>query len=613
MAGQVPDGWIRMFPRLNMWPKFVLSSVIILTPMVILGYLLVQENVSQSKQQMLQESALASDLVASSANGYLQSSKSLLKSAAQSPEIVHGNIYESEAALGRLYLQQPEFRNIFLVDLQKEEVSASLFHSPELSLAPDVLAFLKSVASTEEARFSDRIFYQSEKLPVVMIGVPIRDDSGRYTKVLSGLLSMSRLQLELGMLTAGKDISIVIVDSRGGVLVHPNWDYVYAGEDLSGLGPVQASLSGQQGVMEYRAPDGELELAAYQPIPATTWGVFASKPVEVAYGPAQQALTLGLLYIGGALVVAVLLGVLFGRILLEPLRQLAKRLTSMGFGDSKEGSTQDTGDEFFQLNHAVGTMWTRLQQNLDELDSTRHEIQAKSAQLQSMLSRLSRAQEEERKRIAQDIHDGLSQFAYLALLNARRSEKLMGTDSEEALRRLRLTEELLDQAVIEIRDTIYRLEPPTRKHGGLIPALERCIKTVENTGGVPCELQISGIPVRLRCEEETAVYRIVQEALNNALQHSRASVVSVSIDYRDAEMTTTVRDNGNGFEPGLALEGDGQHFGLSGMRERAAAVGANLAISSSRELGTEVSLSLRHKGGRQGRKTNGKSAATAGR
>ena len=149
--------------------------------------------------------------------------------------------------------------------------------------------------------------------------------------------------------------------------------------------------------------------------------------------------------------------------------------------------------------------------------------------------------------------------------------------------------EIAQQALQEMRLLVYELRPLPLESEGLIGALEQRLETVERRAGLQARLLVEG-EIELAADLEEEVYRIVQEALNNALKHARASEVLVSARVADDSVVFEVADNGQGFDPADTHEKGG--LGLISMQERATKIGGQLTISSVPGEGTKVTISV---------------------
>lgn len=206
-----------------------------------------------------------------------------------------------------------------------------------------------------------------------------------------------------------------------------------------------------------------------------------------------------------------------------------------------------------------------------------------------LLDKIIAAQEEERKRIARELHDETSQALTSLMVTLRLMEE--SRDPEEMNRCAREVRQIAADTLTAVHDLARELRPSALDHLGLAPALERYAREYAERHRLELDFQVLGLDgMRLPARVETALYRVVQEALTNVARHAQARRVDVLLERRHDRVVAIVEDNGRGFDLG-AGEGDGtgrQALGIFGMHERAALVGGTLTIESSPEGGTTV-------------------------
>jgi signal transduction histidine kinase len=197
--------------------------------------------------------------------------------------------------------------------------------------------------------------------------------------------------------------------------------------------------------------------------------------------------------------------------------------------------------------------------------------------------------EEQARRIAHALHDDAGQLLVSVHLELGTVERCLPAGSRDQVREIR---RLLDQIEKHLRDLSHELRPTMLDDLGLLPALEFLAQGVSARSGIP--IRVSGprgrrLPARI----ETALYRIVQEALRNAAKHSNARRVEVGIDMLARQVRCSVRDDGRGFDADAASAGGGPRgLGMVGMRERLDALGGNLVIRSTPGRGTELRITV---------------------
>ena len=199
------------------------------------------------------------------------------------------------------------------------------------------------------------------------------------------------------------------------------------------------------------------------------------------------------------------------------------------------------------------------------------------------------AQEEERRRISRELHDETSQSITSLMLGLRSVEE---ADSPEALHRhVQILRERLLTALDSVHQMARRLRPLALDDLGLPTALRRHVWELVDQTGLDIDLEVDGLgEERLAPDIETAVYRIVQEALANAIRHARPAQVSVVVERQAGEVIAMVEDDGTGFDVSAAA--GTARLGLSGMKERAHLVGGTLTVESGPGNGTTVCLRI---------------------
>lgn len=195
---------------------------------------------------------------------------------------------------------------------------------------------------------------------------------------------------------------------------------------------------------------------------------------------------------------------------------------------------------------------------------------------------------EERARLARELHDAVSQKLFSIRAKARAAEVLVRRDPGQATAELQSIAALGGQAHAELRAVIDGLAPPDLTAGGLAGSLRSYAVLAGGTHGVDVRFEAAPqLPV-IGAQRETSVYRVAQEALQNALRHSGAATVCVSLSARRGRVVLEVADRGRGFTPQAAPGG----LGLASMRERAQAAGAALTVRSAPGQGTVVRLEV---------------------
>jgi signal transduction histidine kinase len=298
-----------------------------------------------------------------------------------------------------------------------------------------------------------------------------------------------------------------------------------------------------------------------------------------------NALTYRLLGLTGAVLLAGLAaGYGLATFLTRPLSRLAEAARAVGGGDLSRRVPESGRDETGQVAVAFNKMTEELRET--------------AAERTELLARVLSAQEDERRRIARELHDEAGQALTSVLLGLKALEDTCPVPSHrsKAADLRSVTSETLDL----MHDLALELRPSTLDDIGLVAALQRYVADYARKYEVLADFHPGDLTgVRLDPQAETALYRIAQEALTNVARHAGAKNISVLLDKRDGRATLVVEDDGSGFDIEAARRPgpSGRKLGILGMEERAALVGGNITIESRPGGGTTVFAEVPVEGG----------------
>lgn len=230
-----------------------------------------------------------------------------------------------------------------------------------------------------------------------------------------------------------------------------------------------------------------------------------------------------------------------------------------------------------------------LKGNLDEIIFTIDDLDNR----QSFGIKIIEAQEEERQKLSRDIHDGPAQSMANILIKSELCEKLMDIDKKKAREELQNLRCIAKGTLKDIRKIIYDLRPMSLDDLGLIPTLERYILNFVEDTGIKIDLRVIGTMQSLEPVIEVAIFRIVQESLNNIMKHSKGTFAQITIEYSIQRLNIFIKDNGMGFE----MEKDKNKsinrnygFGLTSIRERIELLGGNFNVNTAPGKGTKLNM-----------------------
>jgi signal transduction histidine kinase len=293
---------------------------------------------------------------------------------------------------------------------------------------------------------------------------------------------------------------------------------------------------------------------------------------------AQLTFTL-LALTGGVLAIGLLVTYLLATVLTRPLAKLAEAARAVGRGELSQRVEMTGSDEASRLAAAFNVMTETLEE--------------KEGERARLLGKVISAQEEERRRIARELHDEAGQALTSLMLGLRHLEE--HSDEEPARRKAAELRSLAGDTLDRMHDLALELRPTALDDLGLVAALESYVKDYAAKHGLNVDFHAGSLKGgRLPPQEETTLYRIAQEAMTNVVKHADASNVSILLEQRDSTAVLIVEDDGKGFDLEAVTRGGGraQRLGLLGMEERASLIGGRLTIESHPGGGTAVFVEI---------------------
>jgi signal transduction histidine kinase len=351
---------------------------------------------------------------------------------------------------------------------------------------------------------------------------------------------------------------------------------------------IEAALAGNSG-STFSQEGGAEDVVAYSGIQPVGWALIIEEPWASVTGPMLRTTEYAPLVLIPILLLALIALWFVTRRIIQPLQGLEARADELAWGNYEaiEGSTGGIAE----IRH--------LQTALIHLA---HKVNTYQQGLRGYIGAITMGQEEERHRLARELHDdtlqsliALNQRVQLAQLAQNESQRLANAQNERADRNgLEEIRSLTEQTIQNLRRLTRALRPIYLEDLGLAAALETLARETQQMGGVEIEFSRIGMEVRLSAPVELALYRIGQEALSNVVRHAHASHALLNIAFAENEVALNISDNGVGFEvPASPAEfAPTGHFGLLGLHERAEMIGGRLDIHSTLGQGTQVSLSL---------------------
>jgi signal transduction histidine kinase len=347
---------------------------------------------------------------------------------------------------------------------------------------------------------------------------------------------------------------------------------------------VREALHGESGTTYIK--QGKVEhVVAYSPIKPTNWALITEEEWEMVVSPSLQLTQMAPLVVVPAFLLAILALWFVASRIVQPLQKLESKAAALAGGD------------FESIKQPVGGIF-EIQQLQMELTEMSRKVQAAQEGLHDYIGAITSAQEEERTRLARELHDDTIQAVIALKQRVQLAHKLV--KEQNGKQSLENLEDLAEQTIENLRRLTRALRPIYLEDLGLVTALEMLGRETSQNHHINIEFEKIGQERRLSSEMELSLYRIAQEALNNVVHHAKAKHVVLSIVFKD-EIKLEVRDDGIGFAmpkspTDFARSG---HFGLLGIRERADLIGGKLEVQSEAGGGTSLSVRLAHASGLQ--------------
>lgn len=325
--------------------------------------------------------------------------------------------------------------------------------------------------------------------------------------------------------------------------------------------------------------------------------------IDISTAPLEESLTreltASLLWWGGTvLIILVVVNLVLHFLVTHPLEGFAAAFNIMGTGQPAPKLPASQQDEIGRLAQAFNLMASQIENRHAENTALSARLQKENTERRELLHRLITAQENERKRIARELHDELGQSLSGLSLHSEAISRLLPDNPDRAREQTETVRQIVRQTSDQIHNLIVDLRPSVLDDLGLVPALRAYTERIFEKTGVRVQFDTDQVSFRLPQAIETSLYRACQEALTNVIRHSRARHVVISMStYQDSGSSifeTRITDDGVGFDP-TDIRLDHQNMkglGLLGMIERITQCGGRMDIDSNPSSGTTVKFTI---------------------
>lgn len=577
---------------------------------------------SESTQRNLQERVILAEMTASYMDALLDNIQSTLTDVA-------GDAYwlapaRLDEAMEQTYRRVSFFASrVFVVDQQGQVIASKPIVLASINLAdfPPV-----SAALSGNAFALSRVVQAHPNLESLLLAAtPIRDASGKITRALVVDLDFNNANTRafarpIGLGQTGY-MDLVAMDGQILVSTRPERVGQQSDHESSLLGMIRDHRQSVSACHDCHTPVVEgvpqAEVLAFAPLDRASWGITIRQSEAEVFASTRLLQTRIFALMTVMLMGALTLVWLTTRSVIVPVQDLTEATQRIAEGDLDSPLRTYAHDEVGVLAKSFDEMRMRLKESTEEIQALNRDLDARVqertvqyeaaarenarlyAELQrkeqnrgELLHRVISVQEEERKRIARELHDETSQSLSAFMVNLDTVQMALKQDPQKAGAHLRGAKSTAETLLKNIHRLIADLRPSLLDDLGLVPAIgwygEQRLKPL----GVDFEMEEQGLDKRLDPATETAFFRIVQEAITNTARYGHASHVCVKLMRQNGMVVLQVADDGRGFDPQVLqrVDSQGQGLGLRGMQERVDILGGEFQLQTAPGKGTTITV-----------------------
>ncbi len=566
------------------------SILLMLTGLAISGWLATR----WSKEQVFHESQSLAEATASYLDYILGQNLARLDSIqlASGVDISDNNLEPEKRALHSIYLSSI-LDGVFITDEQGTVLWAEPYQSSIINANISQYPPVQRSLTDKRPYISDAIAIEPGGQEVVLIVSPLRNNEGKIVALVGGQINPNGRKLTeiTRLVKLGTSSYVNIIDSNGVIL---------ASSDTGRL--LNNGTDGNK--------DEKNEIINSAHISLAPWSVTVRQSSKEALAPVrsitQQFIIFGLV----STLLVLFLGVGMARSLVRPISLLSVSVQQVSRGDLSHPTPQLGKDEIGELGQIFDSMRLALKKSLEEIQQWNRELEAKveertreleesyreiereEADRGRLLQKVLTAQEEERKRIARELHDETSQSLVSAVI---RLETLTASaTSRDTKNMLTEAKNLALRTIDNIHKIIFDLRPSILDDLGLLSAIRWYAENRLGAESIAARIEVTGVERKLPPQVEIALFRVTQEAINNIIKHAEAKNVVLSVEFAPSAIKIEIEDDGKGFDLNtVSLQPDEiRGVGLLGMKERMALIGGKLRITTRPGGGTYVAIEV---------------------
>ncbi len=587
----------------------ILIIVVVSVTLSIISYVTIHASIDRSLQHRL---AIAR-IVANTVELFLNRSINRLNDISHSENIdlADGDWTPERRALETIFKYSLFTEGVFLLDKHGNKV---LTYPPHIDFFSNLsyVTQVNEVLEHGKPVISDIYTVEPIKKKVIFIMTPLRGRDGAVIGIAGGLLSPSDdfFQKLLKSAKTEQNTYAEMIDSKEVVVACDNPSRVLQHHDHDSM--LSAMIrENRSGILEckhgFSHPDSErrqTDLLAFVPLRVAPWGIILGESEEDVFAPAialqREFILFVLVFLGTTLVIAITMS----SKMVRPLKSLTSSANRIASGDLATPVGDVGSDEILTLSRSFDDMRERLAESLEKIRTQNVELESRVAQrtqqirqsrqrIEDLLKKIISSQEDERRRIARELHDTILQdiSAFLIKLEICRlhpERASVGTIDE--------MRDIVTSTIDNIHAVITDLRPTLIDDLGLNAAIRWLLNRHLAGKGIACRFDVpSSFARRLSPTVEITVFRILQEAIVNIARHANAKNVSIVLAEEESSLLITVEDDGEGFDFHELIRSpsdNGRGLGILGMKERASLIEGRLQIISLPGNGTRISLEV---------------------
>lgn len=588
----------------------ILGIFIILIGLGVVSYLSVNDSIRRSLENRL----MLANIISKYFDSILETNLTRLYdiSVSGSIDFSDKDLEPAKKALRTAYEYSIFTDRIFLMDIYGNVV-LTYPHKEEGKINLMGIPYVSRTISEGKPVISDVYTFESTQRKVIFAFVPLKNREGKIIGVAGGEINPTHYTFTqiIKSIPAGATTNIELVDSHGTIVASSDPKRILTSSDHNKfLGNLIASGKSTVGTCHRCHSEQKTglertnDMLAFVPLSSAPWGISVREPQEIVFAPSTKLkkgfLVLSLLSVATALV----LGIGLSRGIVKPVQSLINATQRIGKGNLSEPITASSRDEIGTLARSFDAMRIKLHESLESIH--RHNIELENrvmertqqirqsrSKVENLLKKLISSQEDERKRIARELHDDILQdvSAFLIKLDiCKVYPENITMERIEEMRRIAL------KTIDGIHNVIQNLRPSILDDLGLEAAIKWLLDKHLGEKGIKHYLTIHAeTDKRFDPRVEITLFRIIQESITNIARHSDAENVVVVLKSDKDSVVVDIEDDGEGFDVHSVLRrasDGGRGLGIMGMKERASLLDGKLQVCSSPGRGTKVSFKI---------------------